>query len=201
MAGSIRPILPSLHRNCATVESSASASGDSSLTALGNDDVGEAPGGVTAFAIFTKSAAVDVIAAVTGDAPGRQLARIARADMAGRADKPLVPSGQLIVGLAVVIEAPDLPVSAVVAAAALRRGAERTLVMLVIMTVSTGDALGGEGLVGMASDALHLRVLAEQRKARQIVVKTDLRLPVGAVMAPAAGLAELALVNILRRVA
>ena len=76
---------------------------------------------MAARAIIAKAAAMNVVAPVARYALHLQLGRIARASVAGRADKPLVFSGQREGRGGVMIEFPRLPVRRRVALLALGR--------------------------------------------------------------------------------
>lgn len=94
----------------------------------------KAAGIMAALTILAEAAVVDVIATMAGNALSRQLARIAGPRMACRADQTLVLAGQGKAGLCVMIESPDLPVDRVMAILAVGWRAQRSLVVLVLMT-------------------------------------------------------------------
>lgn len=151
---------------------------------------------MAAGAVLAKAAAMDVVAAVAGNALGTLLGGISRPAVAGRADQPLVLAGQGKLRRLVMIEVPRFPVERIVAVAALRRRAQRSHVVFVFMARSAGNPLCREAFVGMAGGALQCTVFAQQWEAGKIMVKTDLGFPIIGIVAPPAIGTQLAKVNV-----
>jgi len=117
--------------------------------------------------------------------------------MAGRADQPLVFTGQGKARRGVMIEPPHLPVIAVVTLDARRRSAQGAGMVIVGVTGLARNALGRERLVCVASTAGKRCVLADQREPRQGVIEHDLALPGDDVVAASAIIPEFALMRII----
>lgn len=161
----------------------------------------EAAGYVAPFAILAEPSTVDVITAVTADAPASSLGRIAGLRMASGTDQPLVLPGKGKVALRVVIETPGLPVERVVAIATGRGRTQSSAVVIVGVAACTGCALGRKAAVDVAALALQLGMFAQQRKPRQAVVEPDAFLPAFAVVAATAIVPQVPRVGIVLLVA
>lgn len=112
-----------------------------------------------------------------------------------------MPAGESEAGPLVVVESPDLPIHCVVTAAAARRPAQPALMVFVFMARRAAYALGGKALVGMAAGACDLGVLAQQGKARERVIETDIGFPTAAAVALSALVSELPGMDIVLRMA
>lgn len=171
------------------------------LAPSGHHDVLETARHVAAFAVFAKPAVVDVIAAVAGDALRAQLCRITGAHMAGRTDQTPVAACQRKACRAIMIELPGLPVRCRMTVAAGGRRSQCADMVPVIMTIGAGGAFCRERPVCMTAGACHLGMISQQRKTCEIVIESDVGLPVVAVVAAPARLAQLSGVCILGRMA
>lgn len=140
-------------------------------TAFSDQNFGKTGSGVAAGTIFAESPTVGIVATVAIDALVAKLGRIARTGMAGRADQARMLAGQGIAGLAIVIEPPGLPVGCVMTVLTLRRRSQSALVMIVNVARCTGRAFGRKRLVGVASRADQLRMLAKQREAGEVMIE------------------------------
>jgi len=90
--------------------------------------------------------------------------------------EPLVGSGERVLGLSRMIEAPASPAVGIVAKRAI--GPQPTFVKLVLVATSARRACVLERGGAMALLAGHDRMAADQRKARQIVIEADRLVPV-----------------------
>lgn len=141
---------------------------------------------MTALTVVAEPAPMDVVAAMTIAAAGAEFGRIARPGVAGRANEPLVLSGQCEAGLGIVVEAPHLPIGGVVAIAAFGWRTQCSLMMRILVAIGASRARRGESLVLVTRLAFDLRMLAEKRERSQRMVETDIGFPVvGIVTAPA----------------
>lgn len=140
---------------------------------------------VTALALATEAAAVNVIIVVAARAAARQAERAVHwSAMAGKAIDALVAAVEPEAGLAVVVKLPALPVDRVVAGLASRSKSQ--LVRVVLAVAGNALSLGIlEGRREVAILALDLDVLAEQREACESVIKARIGPAALTVAAPA----------------
>lgn len=175
--------IESFHREKPELDRLMSAFPDQLIFCSVHQDLGKAAGDVAALTILAKSAAVHIVSAVARNALRRLLCRLARPDMTRRADQALVLSGQRKMGRTVVIEIPGLPVERVVTGPALGRSSQSPGMVLVSMAIGAGRALRCKSPVCVAGQALQAGMFAQQREARQFMVKADIGLETGAVVA------------------
>jgi hypothetical protein len=155
---------------------------------------------VAGFAVSPEAPAVFVVATMTGETLlGGSYAETARLRMTRLATQIFVSTCERKLGIAGVIENPDVPSIRIVTAGAL--GAESSLVGVVLgVTVHASGLRVAELRAGVAVLACDGRVQTQQRKATQIVIKEHLLVPGLLVVTDGTRALELASVNIVSRV-
>ena len=171
------------------------------LTPAAHRDFAKTARHVAPLAVLAEFAVMDVVAAMAIDALVSDLCRIATPGVAGRANQPQVAPGQREFRRLVMIESPRFPADRIVASTACRRCTERALVPVVEMAVRAVHPFGNKALVGVACDALHCGMFADQREASERVIESNPGLPVVAVVTVAAFRAKLAGMDIVSGVA
>lgn len=163
--------------------------------------VTERVGAVTAFAVATKAASVNVIRSMAAITAARLLNPVCgRCVVAGLTGQSLMFAIKLELGLAVMVEAPERPVVGGVAAAAL--GAQRGF-MGVFIFVAADAGQGGvfESLAWVALITAGHGMLADQRETAEVMVKAHTGAEGGFVVTLFAAVTQLAGVNVFATVA